>query len=172
MSNECKLKKKCPVRDTPGQRFKCWNPECKNQIHQLCCKSLLDHYGIPIRERPTEEDALGTDKGAIVFCTKGCFGKWRVHRNKEMRAIFAVEKEAAKIARKRKVPWEEDGSLGVSLDWLTTEGTCALYCGGNKTKGLTKGAHQKQIAIIIKTAKPDTDRNDKDVENKINSLER
>ena len=78
----------------------------------------------------------------------------------------------AKKDKKRKVPWEEDGSLDVLIEWITTEGNYAAYCGSSGNKGRTKGVFHKEIAKLIKEKKPETDRTDKDVENKIGKLER
>jgi hypothetical protein len=62
----------------------------------------------------------------VVFCKKTCYLKWAAAKKK-------AAKEAAKTSKptkKRKVPWEGDGTMDVLMDWLTTEGNYAEYCGG------------------------------------------
>jgi hypothetical protein len=50
--------------------------------------------------------------------------------------IKAVKKgEEAATAKKRKTPWEEDGSLAVLMDWMTMQCNYAAYCGSNGNKG-------------------------------------
>lgn len=88
------------------------------------------------------------------------------------KAAAAAAKAAAQNLKKRKVPWEEDGTLDVLLEWITTEGNYAEHCGANGNKGKTKTQHHKELAILIKERKEDSDRNEKDVENKITALER
>jgi hypothetical protein len=103
----------------------------------------------------------------IVFCKKGCFLKWLSAKKREAKAAAT-----GKPVKKRKVPWEEDGTLDVLMEWLTTEGHYADYCGATGNKGKSKAQHHKELAILIKEKKPESERTDKDVENKITSLER
>lgn len=58
------------------------------------------------------------------------------------------------------------------MDWLTEEGNYALYCGCNGNKGKSKSTYHKELALLIKKEKPESNRTDKDVENKIVKLER
>jgi hypothetical protein len=46
------------------------------------------------------------------------------------------------------------------------------HCGATGNKGKTKTQHHKQLAILIKEKNPDSEQSEKDVENKITSLER
>lgn len=109
----------------------------------------------------------------IVFCKKGCHNKWIAAKKREAKAAALAAKAAASnTAKKRKVPWEEDGSLDVLLEWLTTEGNYAEYCGANGNKGKSKTQHHKELSPLLKDRLPDCERNEKDVENKITSLER
>lgn len=140
-------------------------------MHAECSELLLTNYSIPDEDRPVVEDKVESNT-EVVFCTKGCFSKWRTSKNKEIRAAAAAAKEAARKDKKKKIPWEEDGSLDVLLEWLTTEGNHASCCGAAGNKGRTKGAFCKEIAKTIKEKKPETDRSEKDVENKIVKLER
>ena len=58
------------------------------------------------------------------------------------------------------------------MEWMTTEGNYAEYCGANGNKGKTKTQHHKELAILLKEKHPSSERTEKDVENKIVSLER
>ena len=164
---QCKLKKKCPVPADP--LYNCWNAECEGWCHISCSKLLLDKHEIPGTERPPTLPPLPGEE-PIVFCTKTCYTKWRSSQKKQARQAVAAAKEAAK--KKRKVPWEDDGSLLVLMDWITTQGNCAAYCGSNGNKGKRKTQYHKEIALLIQKKHPDSERNEKDVENKIGSLER
>jgi hypothetical protein len=117
-------------------------------------------------ERPAEDD--GEDK--VVFCTKTCYLKWLAEEKRRIKAAKKGEELAA--AKKRKTPWEDDGSLTVLMDWMTTHGNYAAYCGSNSNKGKTKTAYHKQLAELIRQKIPGSERTEKDVENKITSLER
>ena len=129
---------------------------------------LLTRHSIPVEDRPAESDK--TDSGEpIVFCKKACYQRWLAAKKR-------VAKEAAKAAKqptkKRKVPWEEDGTMEMLLDWLTTEGNYAEYCGANGNKGKTKTQYHKELSLLIKEKLPESVRMEKDVENKITGLER
>jgi len=165
---ECKLKKKCP--NTTADIHNCWNPDCQGWMHVGCSSLLLNRHCIPVEERPTGTDRTDSDE-PVVFCTKGCYSKWKSHKKKKERAAVIAEK-ASKV-KKRKVPWEEDGSMDILMEWLTTEGNYSNYCGGAGSKGTSKAQFQKHISLLIKEKNPESEgRNDKDVENKITSLER
>jgi hypothetical protein len=60
----------------------------------------------------------------------------------------------------------------VLMEWLTTEGNYADYCGATGNKGKSKTQYHKELSLLIKEKQPDSERTDKDVENKITSLER
>ena len=62
--------------------------------------------------------------------------------------------------------------MEILMDWLTIHGNCASPCGVTGNKGTSKTQCHKEIALLIKTKRPDSERNEKDVENKIGSLER
>jgi hypothetical protein len=165
MSLQCKLKGKCPLKDkTTEDLHECWREDCDALMHGLCSKLLLDRYKIPAEDRPELEEN-------IVFCTKTCYSKWLAAKKK-------IEKAASKAAadaevKKRKVPWEEDGTLSILMDWLTTKGNYSAYAGSNgNIKGKSKTQYHKEIGLMIKAKNPDSDREAKDVENKIVSLER
>ena len=167
---ECKLKNKCPNKSDPGL-YNCWDPDCTGWMHLKCSELLLNRYEIPIDDRPKEDDRNAADE-PVVFCKKGCYSKWIVAKRKETRAAAAREKAEQQNAKKKKVPWEEDGSLDVLMDWITTEGNYAEYCGATGNKGKTKTQHHKDLAALIREKCPAADRSEKDVENKVNSLER
>ena len=172
-TNQCKLTTKCHVRDNPTTLFNCWNPECDKFMHLECSTLLLDNFSIKKEERPTAEDVQEHDEEEIVFCKKGCFTKWRTTKNKAVRAATAAAKETFERQRKARVPWEDDGTLPILLDWITTEGNYAKFCGSlSNNKGKRKKDYYKKIAELIKLQKPESDRNEKDVENKIGKLER
>ena len=127
----------------------------------------MNYHQIQGHERPAEDD----DKdGPIVFCTKTCYNRWFSHKKKVMKAIEKAAKEANK--KKRKVAWESDGSLDVLMDWLTTEGNYANYCGANGNKGKSKTQCQKELSLLMQQKIPRCKRNDKDVCNKIGSIKR
>lgn len=162
---QCKLRSKCP--DQSQDLHNCWRDDCGGRIHEGCCQFILDKYEIDPKQRPTVEDRVEPDV-PVVFCTKTCFLKFRAYKNRAIKALKSGE-EAKKRA---KVPWEEDGSLGVLMEWITTHGNYACYCGSSGNRGLTKTAHHKLIADLIKKKIPQSERNEKDVENKITALER
>ncbi len=91
--------------------------------------------------------------------------------SQKKRALKAAQKGEAPVAKKRKVPWEEDGTLTVLLDWLTTEGNYAHYCGSSGNGGKSKAPYQKDIAALLKSKIPASEMDSKDIENRINSLE-
>lgn len=167
---QCKLgtkKKSCPnEKDDP---IYCWRDGCEGWMHEKCCGMLLARYEIPLAERPKEEDRVPPDNLPVVFCTKTCYLKWKVEKNKQVKA--AKKLEAGEQPKRGNVPWKEDGSLDVLMDWLTTHGNYAKYCGANGNKGKTKTAYHKDIALLIKEKKPQSERTEKDVANKIQSLE-
>ena len=165
---QCKLKLKCPLKDIPRQPINCWRPDCDGFIHGQCCNLLLDHYSVPQEERPQAEDC-GDE--ALVFCTKTCYLKWWAEKKKRLKEAKKSASEAE--VKKRKVPWEEDGSLSVLLEWLTTEGNYSVYAGSNgNVKGKSKSQFHKELALMIKEKCPGAERESKDVENKIVGLER
>ena len=124
-----------------------------------------------MEECPSKEEKPKAGE-PIVFCKKGCYGKWCSKKKKEMKALAAAEKAAKQPAKKRKISWEEDGSLETLMEWITTEGNYAEYCGASGNKGKPKTQYHKELAILLKEKNPDCERNEKDVENKITSLER
>lgn len=166
--NQCKLKNKCPFKLEPPVLFNCWHEKCKGFIHQGCCELILDKYEVPKSERPTDGDHP-VDGEPVVFCTKTCYLKWWGVKKRELKA---AQKGEAPPVKKRKVPWEEDDSLTVLVNWLTTEGNYSCHCGANGDKGLLKAQCHKKISAIIKEKIPGSEREPKDVENKITSLER
>ena len=140
----------------------CWNENCEGAIHANCSKSKLDFFCIKPEDRPVDP--------TVVFCKKGCHAIWKSEKKKKEKEQERLAKEQNK--KKRKVPWEQDGSLKALLDWLTTEGNYAAYAGANKkNKGTPKSAHHKQIAEFVQSKVPESQRDAKDVQNKINSLE-
>jgi hypothetical protein len=130
---------------------------------------LLTRFNVPEEDRPGSEERTETDE-PIVFCKKGCYSKWLAAKKKEEKAAARAEK--ANANKRKKVPWEEDGCLETLMDWMTTEGNYADYCGATGNKGKSKAHYQKEIALLLKEKHPTCDRNEKDVENKIVSLER
>ena len=166
---DCKLKQKCPNKDAAIHN--CWNPDCDGWMHKGCSDMLLAKFDIPVGERPSETELTEAEE-PFVFCKKGCYSKWRSAKKREEKAAAVAAKAATNPAKKRKVPWEEDGSLDVLMEWLTTEGNYAEYCGANGNKGKTKTQHHKEVSMMLKERLPDCERNEKDVENKITSLER
>ena len=167
---QCKLKNRCPHGADPLHN--CWDPECNGWMHKKCSEMLLARHDVPVEDRPTESDANELEE-PIVFCKKGCYTKWASKKKKEAKAAAAAAKAAQQPPKKpRKVPWEEDGTLDILLEWLTTEGNYADYCGGSGNNGKTKTQHHKELAILIKEKQPLSERTEKDVENKISGLER
>ena len=138
-------------------------------MHELCSKLLLDRHEIPTSERPVPTE--GEDV-PIVFCTKTCYMKWVSLKKKAAKAAVAAEKAVLAAAKKKRVPWEEDGSMDVLMEWLTTQGNYSNYCGGNGNRGKSKAQYYKDLSIMIKNKLPETSRTEKDVENKIVALER
>ena len=91
---------------------------------------------------------------------------------KEEKAIATREEEAKRKNNKQRVPWEEDGSMEILMDWIMTHGNQATYGGANGNKGRSKSQHYKDLTLLIKSKKLDSNRREKDMENKIISLER
>ena len=165
---QCKLKKKCPSQSQ--ELLTCWKEDCDGYIHEGCCKLLLDRYEVPTEERPSAEDVEANNTDKIVFCTKTCYLSWKADKARKLKAQKKGEQAAKK--RPKKVPWEEDGSLTVLMDWITEHGNYAAYSGSSGNKGKTKSAYYKQIAEMIRSKNPSSERTEKDVENKITALER
>ena len=166
---QCKLKKSCP--DQGQELLNCWRDDCQGMIHLKCCNLLLDRYEVPTEERPVVdgEAVKDSDGFPLVFCTVTCYRKWSAHQKKLVKAA----QKGTEVVKKKRVAWEEDGSLDVLMEWITTESNYASYCGANANKsGKSKSQYHKEIAILIKNKKPESDRDAKDVENKITSLER
>lgn len=166
----CKLfdkRAKCPGNDAGEVLYGCANPKCDKFSHWTCSKLLLDHHKVPGESRPTNE--------TVVFCTKTCFGKWeakqKAERREKERAASKAAKEAAKGKDGQAQPWDADGSMEVLIDWITTEGNWAKYCGGAGNNGKSKRAHRKDITILIKR-KLGIDRTELQLANKISTLER
>jgi hypothetical protein len=163
-SMQCKLKGKCPRQS--DALYNCWDDECNGWMHLHCSNMLLTKFDIPVADRP--DDSSKTDTGEpIVFCKKGCFLKWQAAKKREAKALAT-----GKPFKKKKVPWEDDGTMDVLLDWLTTEGHYADYCGATGNKGKSKTQYHKELSLLIKEKIPESERTEKDVENKITSLER
>ena len=159
--SKCK-NKKCTINQDDSL-VACWNSDCASLMHLQCSKMLLDHHSIPSEEQPLPESQ-------IAFCKKGCYGKWLADKKRREKADAKAAKDAEK--KKRKVPWESDGSMSMLMDFLTTEPNYANYCGASGNKGTSKAQYHKQIAELLQQKAPDSERTAKDVENKINSLER
>ena len=171
MAMQCKLQKK-NKKDCPNKGedlFNCWSSECQGWIHKGCCELMCNQYSIKPDDRPSAEERTESDE-PVVFCTKTCYQKWKVPQNKKKREEAKAAK-ASKV-RKRKVPWEEDGSMEVLMEWITTEGNYSNCCGGAGTKGTSKKQFHKEISLLISEKLPESEgRSSKDVENKIHSLE-
>jgi hypothetical protein len=163
---QCKLRARCPVKSDP--LYNCWDDECDGWTHEKCSEMLLVRYNIDVAARPSTEERNSADE-PVVFCKKGCYLKWLAAGKRKAKE----EAKAATAPKKtRKVSWETDGSLDVLMEWITTEGNYAEYCGANNNRGKSKTQYHKELALLIKEKKPESDRTDKDVENKITSLER
>ena len=91
---------------------------------------------------------------------------------REKASTIAAEKAMKQASKRKKIPWEEDGCLEPLMEWMTTEGNYAGYCGGNGNKGKTKTQHHKELAILVKEKHPSSKHTEKDAENKIISLKR
>ena len=155
---QCKLKTKCPLRANPPELINCWREDCDGYIHGSCCKLLLDRYSIPVLDRPTLEDQDGASE-PIVFCTNTCYLKWFAEKKRKAKEL---KKAAETEVKKRKVPWEDDGTLTALMEWITTEGNYSSYTGSNgNVKGKSKAQFHKEISLFIKGRKPDSDREQK-----------
>jgi hypothetical protein len=163
---QCKLREKCPNKS--DDLYNCWDDECTGWSHVKCSCLLLTRYNVAVEDRPDLEEKNGLGE-PIVFCKKGCFLKWQAAKKRQAKDAIKASKAPPK---KRKTPWEDDGTLDVLLEWLTTEGNYAEYCGSNGNKGKSKSQYHKELALLIKEKLPESDRSEKDVENKITSLER
>ena len=77
---------------------------------------------------------------------------------KEIKRLDAVEKEELAKTKKKRVPWEEDGSLEVLMEWITTHGKCAECCGANGDDGKSEAQHCEDLPVLIETKKPEAAR--------------
>jgi hypothetical protein len=162
---QCKLKGRCPRQS--DALYNCWDDECNGWMHLHCSNMLLTKFNIPVVDRPDDSSKTNTGE-PIVFCKKGCFLKWQAAKKRKAKALAT-----GKPFKKKKVSWEDDGNtMDVLLDWLTTEGNYADYCGATGNKGKSKTQYHKELALLIKEKIPESKRTEKDVENKITSLER
>lgn len=167
---QCKLGSKCP--NPTHELFVCWDPSCDGWMHKECSTKLLVRFDIPTEERPTADEVTPAGD-PVVFCKKGCWKNWSAEKKREAKAAKkAQQAQQQKEATRKRKTWEEDGSLDVLMEWLTTEGNYAEYCGCNGNKGKTKTQHHKELAILLKEKLPECERTEKDVENKIVNLER
>ena len=157
------------MKDNPPDLHPCWKPDCDGFMHEHCSKLLLDHFSIPLEERPEVEER--SNDTPVVFCTKTCYNKWLAEKK---RLAKAAAKAASEVeSKKRKVPWESDGTLAILMEWMTEEGNYSAYAGSNgNVSGKSKSQYHKDIALLIKSKVPESQREAKDVENKIVSLER
>ena len=128
----------------------CWKEDCNNLVHAHCSKLLLDFKQIPVDDRPKD----------TYFCGKRCINSWQKKK-----------KDEAAASEKTRIPWETDGSMKILLDWLTTEGNYAQYCGATGNDGTSKTQFHKIISDIINGTSGCVTRLPKHVSNKIGSLE-
>ena len=163
---QCKLKQRCPNK--ADALHNCWDKGCDGWMHSNCSFLLLNRHNVPVEDRPADTDKNDTGE-PVVFCKKACYQRWFASQK---RAAKEAAKAAKQPTKKRKVPWEEDGTMEILLDWLTTEGNYAEYCGGTGNKGKSKTQHHKELSLLIKEKVPESQRTEKDVENKITGLER
>jgi hypothetical protein len=127
----------------------CAKTTCPKGMHLSCFTSKYKYVDFPkLREN------------VQVVCTKGCY--------KSVGSPMAIT-------------WRNDGPLGkeeegcserILLDWLMKEGNYALFRGGPQTKGMTKKQVCAQIARIINDKGVRVQRHDKQVENKIQHIEK
>ena len=163
---QCKLKGRCPNK--AEALYNCWDTDCNGWMHCKCSSLLLTRHSVPVEDRPADMD-MNQSGEPIVFCKKSCYQRWLADKK---RAAKEASKAAKQPSKKRKVPWEEDGTMEILMEWLTTEGNYAEYCGANGNKGKTKTQYHKELSLLIKEKLPDSARTEKDVENKITGLER
>ena len=88
---ECKLKAKCPNKT--DALYNCCDSNCDGWMHEKCSTLLLNRYEVPMEDRPSEEERTASNE-PIVFCKKGCFGKWIAAKKKEKKAAITAEKAA------------------------------------------------------------------------------
>ena len=127
----------------------CARPTCTKGMHLSCFTSKYKYVDFPkLKER------------VQVVCTKSCYKT---------------------VASPTAITWRNDGPVGkeeegcserILLDWLMAEGNYAKFRGGPQTKGKTKRKVAAEIARIINDKGVRVPRHDKQVENKIQHIEK
>jgi hypothetical protein len=127
----------------------CARPTCTKGMHLSCFTSKYKYVDFPKLKEHVQ-----------VVCTKSCYKT---------------------VASPTAITWRNDGPVGkeeegcserILLDWLMAEGNYAKFRGGPQTKGKTKRKVAAEIARIINDKGVRVPRHDKQVENKIQHIEK
>jgi hypothetical protein len=106
-----------------------------------------------VDERPS--CTTDSDETLTVFCTKTCYLKWIGVQKKEAKA--AKKETEGSEDKKQKVPWEDDDTLGILMEWITTEGNYSSFAGSTgNIKGKSQSQFHKEIALLVKSKKQDS----------------
>jgi hypothetical protein len=120
---------------------------------------LLTKHNVSPEDCPLEGETTDAAE-SYVFCKKTCFNRWLASQKQAAKAGAAAVKVALPT-KKRKTPWEDDGTLDCLMEWMTTEDNYVEYCGGNGNKGKTKTQHHKEEMLMIKDKVPTSNRTEK-----------
>lgn len=158
--------------------IKCFNPTCKHPttknakiFHYVCYMHMLSTSGNEEMEHlvlENDNDKLfelvddsvpiqnvkhyitnQTHPFIFPYCGKRCFNKLTNHRKKE------VNKED-NSGYATSCNWENDGddnkksSIGVLIDWMSTEENCSKYFGGLDSSGRTNGDRKEVYHLHIR----------------------
>jgi hypothetical protein len=150
-SDRCNVRG-CRVKG--ADKLVCAAKGCEKKVHLMCYQGLI------LRTKTGSLEPLPNN---VVVCTKGCY-------QATVKAMSGAEPGRGK--------WNSDGKNGVDdpntsmqilLDWMTTEGNYSKYC-GKDNNGIRK-QHFATILAAKMTKETDSERNAKQVQEKIRQLE-
>lgn len=156
--------RKCKVKSTSVVLVECAgkSKNCKNYVHNVCFYEGIFKPQVEKSEQPMDDPPLG-----IAACSVNC---WKAIQKKLECEKQQPEPEGK--SRRQRTTWEDDGSIKVLLDWITTEGNYDKYVGGNGNTGETKASFEKTIAQMIREKCPGSQKNAQDVNKKIALLDK
>lgn len=154
---------RCSVRNCPFgaglEKLQCANPNCKKTAHLMCYQGVV-----------LKNNKLDPLPNAQACCCKKCYF---------VVAGSADNDDDDGIENGKRGSWECDGfvgptdpntSLKILLDWWTTEGNYAKYCG--KGNNGVKKSHFQLLLANEMTRKTKSKRTARNVKSKIEQIER
>ncbi len=145
----------CKVVEIGCELVACANKPCPHVFHLACFHSLVvDHNNLDILK-----DASGA---AVPCCTKKCYGTLEPKYNGTSQLVW--EKDGALG------PEDPNNSLNLLLEWMTTEGNYACFCGN--AEGKTKLKICEEVASLLKGKGVQVEHSKKNIFDKIQALEK